>query len=282
VFGSEFEEVLGAFFIEGEATSRELKHRAEFSDSEIGGKRQMVKAIGGKNLYGYSIGILVLETKFPRIPGDMANATTWGFPVLYKIVKKAAPDQVVRKGAKGLLERFIRGARELEREGVRAITTNCGFLALFQTELAASVNIPVFTSSLMQVPLVYSMLKPSQRVGIITIHSRSLTQRHLSAVGADKVPHVILGTEGGKEFSRAILADELELDVEKARGDLVWVARRMKSDHPEVGAIVLECTNMPPYAAEMQREIGLPIFDIYTLVLWVYQGIIRKDFSGHM
>ena len=242
----------------------------------------MVKAIGGKNLYGYSIGILVLETKFPRIPGDMANATTWDFPVLYKIVKKAAPDQVVRKGAKGLLERFIKGAQELEREDVRAITTNCGFLALFQNELAASVNIPVFTSSLMQVPLVYSMLKPSQKVGIITIHSRSLTQRHLSAVGVDKVPHVILGTEGGKEFSRAILDDELELDVEKAEGDLVRVARRMKSDHPEVGAIVLECTNMPPYAAEMQREIGLPIFDIYTLVLWVYQGILRKDFSGHM
>ncbi len=102
----------------------------------------MVKAIGGKNLYGYSIGILVLETKFPRIPGDMANATTWDFPVLYKIIKKAAPDQVVRKGAKGLLERFIKGAQELEREGVRAITTNCGFLALFQNELAASVNIP--------------------------------------------------------------------------------------------------------------------------------------------
>ena len=92
-----------------------------------------------------------------------------------------------------------------------------GFLALFQNELAGSVNIPVFTSSLMQVPLVYSMLKPSQKVGIITIHSRSLTQRHLSAVGADQVPHVILGTEGGKEFSRAILDDELELDVEKAR-----------------------------------------------------------------
>ena len=119
-------------------------------------------------------------------------------------------------------------------------------------------------------------------MGIITIHSKSLTQRHLSAVGVDRVPHVILGTEGEKEFSRAILDDELELDVEKAKGDLVRVARRMKTDHPEVGAIVMECTNMPPYAAEMQREVGLPIFDIYTLVLWAYEGIIRRDFSGHM
>ena len=242
----------------------------------------MEKAVGGKNIYGFPIGILMLQTQFPRIPGDVGNATTWDFPILYKIVAKATPDIVVRKGAPAMLEPFVRGAQELEREGVRAITTNCGFLALFQKEMAEAVNIPVFTSSLMQVPLVSMMLKPSQKVGIITIHSRSLTQRHLSAVGADQVPHVILGTEGGKEFSRVILDDEMELDIEKARGDLIRVARRMKSDHPEVGAIILECTNMPPYAAEMQREIGLPIFDIYTLVLWVYQGIIRKDFSGYM
>jgi Asp/Glu/hydantoin racemase len=242
----------------------------------------MAKTMGGKNLYGYSVGILVLETKFPRIPGDMANATTWDFPVLYKIIKNAAPDKVVRKGAQGLLDRFIKGAQELEKEGVRAITTNCGFLALFQSELAASVNVPVFTSSLMQVPLVYSMLKPSQKVGIITIHSKSLTQRHLSAVGVDRVPHVILGTEGEEEFSRAILDDELELDIEKAREDLVRVAGRMKAYHPEVGAVVLECTNMPPFAAEMQKKVNLPIFDIYTLVLWVYHGIFRKEFSGHL
>jgi len=242
----------------------------------------LAKAVGGKNLFGHAIGILMLESKFPRIPGDMGNATTWDFPVLYKVVRNASPDAVVRKGDTGLLLPFIQGAKELEKEGVRAITTNCGFLAMFQQEMAEAVNVPVFTSSLMQVPLVYAMLKPSQRVGIITIHAKSLTQRHLSSVGADKVPHVLMGTEGEEELSRVILDDELELDVEKSAGEMVKVARKMISDYPEVGAIVLECTNMTPYAAAIQAEIGLPVFDIYTLVNMVYQSVVRGEFSGYM
>ena len=242
----------------------------------------MTKAVGGKNLFGHAIGILMLESKFPRIPGDMGNATTWDFPVLYKVIKNASPDAVVRKSDKGLLPHFIEGAKELEREGVRAITTNCGFLAMFQQEMAEAVDVPVFTSSLMQVPLVYAMLKPSQKVGIITIHAKSLTQRHLSAVGADKVPHVIMGTEGEEELSRVILDDEMELDVEKSRGEMVKVARKMVSNYPEVGAIVLECTNMTPYASAIQEEIGLPVFDIYTLVSMVHQSVVRKEFSGYM
>jgi aspartate/glutamate racemase len=242
----------------------------------------MKKATGGKNIYGYPVGILMLETQFPRIPGDIGNATTWDFPVLYKIVKKATPDLVVRKGAPGLLEPYVQAAQELEKEGVRAITTNCGFLALFQKEMASAVNIPVFTSSLMQVPLAYTMIKPSQKVGIITVHSKSLSQKHLSCVGADKIPHIIYGTEGEEEFSRVILDDEMELDVNKSRDELVRVSKRMVSEHPEVGAIVLECTNMPPYAAAIQKEINLPIFDIYTLVIMVYRAVVKKDFSGIM
>ena len=239
-------------------------------------------AQGGKAVYGACLGILMLEARFPRIPGDMGNATTWDFPVLYKIVELATPDKVVRKGGKGLLDPFIKGAKELEREGVRAITTNCGFLALFQKEIASAVDVPVFTSSLMQVPLVYAMLKPWQKVGILTIHAKSLSREHLAATGVDKIPYVILGTEDEKEFSRAILDDEMELDVEQSQKDLIRIARCLKEDHPEVGAIVLECTNMPPYAAAIQREVNLPVFDIYTLVNMVYQAVVRKEFQGFM
>lgn len=225
------------------------------------------------------IGILMLETRFPRIPGDVGNATTWNFPVLYKTVKGATPDSVVRKADRNLLEPFVKGAQELEREGVRAITTSCGFLALFQQEMAGAVAVPVFTSSLMQVPLVSSMLKPCQKIGIITIHSESLTREHLASVGVDRVPHIVVGTETEEEFSRAILGDEAELDVEKSRQELVKVARILKRDHPEVGAIVLECTNMPPYAAAIQEDVELPVFDIYTLVDMVYHAVVRRKFS---
>ncbi|MGI6574878.1 MAG: hypothetical protein ACOX3A_03250 [bacterium] len=129
---------------------------------------------GGKNYYGLAIGILMLETKFPRIPGELGNATTWNFPVLYKVVKGASPQRVVRENDPSLLEPFLEAARELEREGVRAITTSCGFLAMFQKEMAAAVNIPVFTSTLLMVPLVHKMLRPEQKVGIITVNSQTL------------------------------------------------------------------------------------------------------------
>ena len=118
---------------------------------------------GGFNQYGFTVGILMLDTRFPRIPGDMGHAATFPFPVRYHRVAGASPDLVVRQGAAGLLPAFVEGARQLEREGVGAVTTNCGFLVKYQAELAAAVRIPVLTSSLLLVPLVHRMLPPGRR-----------------------------------------------------------------------------------------------------------------------
>jgi len=229
---------------------------------------------GGFNQYGFSVGILMLDTRFPRIPGDMGNAATFPFPVRYQRVAGASPDLVVRRGAAGLLPAFVDGARQLEREGVGAITTNCGFLVTYQRELAAAVAVPVFTSSLLLVPLVHLMLPPGRRVGIMTVDAASLGAEHLTAagVGAD-VPVAVAGLEGEKEFTRVLLGDEMELDVDLAREEHVRVARRLVTDHPDVGAIVLECTNMPPYTADIQRETGRPVFDITTLVRMAHDGL---------
>ncbi|TMQ23445.1 MAG: aspartate/glutamate racemase family protein [Candidatus Rokuibacteriota bacterium] len=229
---------------------------------------------GGFNQYGFTVGILMLDTRFPRIPGDMGNAATFPFPVRYQRVAGASPDLVVRRGAAGLLPAFVDGARQLEREGVGAITTNCGFLVTYQRELAAAVAVPVFTSSLLLVPLVHRMLPPGRRVGIMTVNAASLGAEHLAAAGVGPdVPVAVAGLEGEKEFTRVLLGDEMELDVELAREEHVRVARRLVTDHPDVGAIVLECTNMPPYTADIQRETGRPVFDITTLVRMAHDGL---------
>ena len=102
-------------------------------------------------------------------PGDMGNAETWPFPVLYRVVRGASPERVVLQGARGLLPDFLAAAAELVALGAEAITTNCGFLSLFQRELAAHVGVPVATSSLMQVPWVQAALPPGQRVGVVTV-----------------------------------------------------------------------------------------------------------------
>jgi len=230
---------------------------------------------GGFNQYGFSVGILMLDTRFPRIPGDMGNAATFPFPVRYLRVPGADPDRVVRRGARDLLPAFVEGARALEREGVGAITTNCGFLARFQSELAAAVAVPVFTSSLLLVPLVHRMLAPGRRVGILTVDASSLTGDHLTAAGiTPAIPIAVAGLETEKEFTRVLLGDELILEVDAARAEHVRVAQRLVTEHPDVGAIVLECTNMPPYAADIQRTTGRPVFDIVSLVTMVHGALI--------
>ncbi len=235
-----------------------------------------MKVQGGPNIYGFSVGILMLDTQFPRILGDMGNAETFDFPVRYHRVEGASPDRVVRQGHTGLLPAFVAGARYLEREGVRAITTNCGFLAKFQRELASAVAVPVFTSSLLLVPLVHRMLPPGRAVGLLTVDASSLSAEHLAGAGiTPEMKVVVAGLETEKEFTRALLDDLLTLDVEAARQEHLSVVGRMLADHPEVGAIVLECTNMPPYRADIQLLTGLPVFDITTLVRMVHEAVKR-------
>ncbi|MDI3481949.1 MAG: hypothetical protein PWQ97_1604 [Tepidanaerobacteraceae bacterium] len=228
---------------------------------------------GGRTNYGEAIGILMLDTKFPRIPGDIGNALTFDFPVKYKKVKGATSQRVVKEADPLLIEPFIEAARELEEEGVSAITTSCGFLAVFHEYLANAVSIPVFTSSLLQVPFVYRMLKKGQKVGIMTASKPHLTQRHFRGVGIEDIPMVIYGMEEQEEFPAVFLDMKQILDVEKAEKEMVRVAEKMVSENPDVGAIVFECTNMPPFRRAVQKAVNLPVFDIVTLTNYVYSSI---------
>jgi len=235
-----------------------------------------MKAQGGKALYGASVGILMLDARFPRIPGDMGNALSWPFPVHYRIVRQASPDRVVRQGAEGLLPAFVDAAQELVRDGVDGITTNCGFLSLFQRDIAAAVPVPVATSALMQVGMVNRVLPRGKRCGVLTISRETLTDAHLAA--ADVPPETpVEGTETGREFTRAILGNETEMDVEAARADNVDAARRLVQRAPDVGAIVLECTNMGPYAADIRRAVGVPVFSVISFVQWFQSGLAPRD-----
>lgn len=236
-------------------------------------------ARGGKAVYGAPLGILMLDARFPRIPGDMGNALTWPFPVLYKVVTGATPERVVLQGAAGLLPDFLAAAAELVAQGAEAITTNCGFLALFQAELAAHVRVPVATSSLIQVPWVQATLPPGQRVGLITVSRASLTLRHLAAAGVPQdIPCV--GTETGREFFRVLIkAEATDMDVALAAQDILQAGRDLVARHPDIGAIVLECTNMPPYAHALRETLGLPVYDIYSMITWFHAGLRPRDFG---
>jgi Asp/Glu/hydantoin racemase len=236
-------------------------------------------AHGGKAIYGAALGILMLEARFPRIPGDMGNAETWPFPVLYKVVKGASPERVVRERANGLLDAFLAGARELVDMGADGITTNCGFLSLFQREIARHVGVPVATSSLMQAPMIARVLPAGRQVGILTVSARTLTAEHLTAAGvAADTP--VVGTDDGREFSRAILGDEPVLDVAAAERDIIEAGEALVRKHSQVGAVLLECTNMAPYASVLREHLGLPVFDIVSFITWFHTGLKPRVF-GH-
>lgn len=225
-----------------------------------------------KNGKQATVGILMLDSQFPRIPGDVGNPDTWDFPVIYKVVRDACPDHVVRRGAKGLGKVFITAAQELVTMGASGITTTCGFLSLMQNDLAAAVDIPVASSSLMQVQLVNALLPPGKCAGVLTISGSTLTQAHLKAANVPgNTP--IGSTEGGAEFTRAILNNEATLDVPRAREDIVAAATTMLARHPNLGALVLECTNMCPYSNAVSTATGLPVFDMTTFVRWFQSGL---------
>jgi hypothetical protein len=236
------------------------------------------KAYGGKTVYGARVGILMLETKWPRMPGDTGNALTWPFPVLYKVVPGATARVVVHERGRGLGPAFLEAAAALVKEGADGITTTGGFMSIFQKDLAAHVNVPVAASSLMQIPLVQSLLPPGKRVGVLTVQGQRLGPDHLASVGADPTTPIV-GTENGREFTRVLLGDEMELDYALAEQDLIDAGTEMMRRHPDVGALVLECHNMAPYSRMLANLCGVPVYDVYTLVTWFHAGLAPRDFG---
>lgn len=233
---------------------------------------------GGKTVYGAAVGILMLETQFPRIHGDMGNALTWDFPVHYRVVRGATPDLVVRNDPTQLVDLFIEAGRDLVAMGCDGITTNCGFLALIQDQVKAALGVPVATSSLMQVPMVQALLPTGKRVGVLTISKETLTPAHLRAAGAPEDTPVG-GTDGLRCFTRDILGDAAAIDFEACRLDMIDGARALVADNPDLGAIVLECTNMVPYARDLRRVTGLPVFSIQSFVTWFQAGLMPRRYD---
>lgn len=236
------------------------------------------KAFGGKTIYGARVGILTLDTVFPRAPGDVGNAATWPFPVLYKVVRGATTRKVIDHKGSGLREAFLEAAAELVREGADGIASTGGFLSVFQKDLAAHVGVPVASSSLMQIPLAQSLLGPGKRVGVLTVQGERLGPDHLKAIDVDPTTPIV-GTEKGTELTRVLLNNEPELDYAAAEKDMLQATEELLRRHPETGAIVLECHNMAPFSRCVARTFGIPVYDVYTLVTWFHAGLSPRDFG---
>jgi Asp/Glu/hydantoin racemase len=247
----------------------------------------MYRVKPGRATYGHSIGIIMQDDGLVRLPGDVGNLTTYDFPVTFRIVRDVSVPTVMSDEVLNYAEPFLEAARDLERMGCTAITGGCGFLALLQPLLAEAVRVPVFSSALIQVPLVSAMLRRDQAVGIVTANALNLSEAHFNAVGwsSDRIPVEIIGIDQDPncEFSRETLRQVVDDPgmFSRLEASMISLVRLLLERRSEVGALVFECTNMPPFAAAVQQQFNLPVFDSVTLVNMVHEAVCRRPYEGH-
>jgi Asp/Glu/hydantoin racemase len=228
-------------------------------------------------VHGVTIGIMILDTGFQRVPGDIGYAPTFRFPVQYAVVRGATPDRIVKPKADGMLEMFKAAADDLIALGVDGITTSCGFLACLHQELAAHSSVPIATSSLLQIPLVQSMLPKGKRVGVLTANKAALTDDHFRSVGvATDLP--VVGMPPNGIFRHNNTTGQPVVDRDAQEQEVLGMAEELLTQNDNIGAIVCECTNLPPYSFAIERRFGVPVFDIITLVEWFYAGLKPRHY----
>ena len=225
------------------------------------------------------VGVIMLDTRFPRPPGDIGNPETFGGRALYEIVPGAEANRVVRAGAPdpALLAPFLAARDRLVAAGAGLVTTSCGFLIRFQEALAADCKVAVVASSLVALPELAARHGP---VGVITIHAGRLTPEYLAAAGA-AADTPVEGVEAGRELAPKLLGDAPDLDLAAAERDVVEAGLRLKEKVPGLAAVLLECTNMPPYRAALAAALGLPVFDILTVLEARAPGLVAWGKARH-
>jgi hypothetical protein len=238
---------------------------------------------------GHVIGILAVDgLRNPVVPGVVHNASTWNFPVLYEVVEETANWKVLNAEAEGdqfsprVRDALIEGARRLESRGVRAISGGCGFLINFQKGVAGAVDIPVFLSSLSQLTLIRQGLKPGQKIGIITAASDLLDAKAFEQIDVfDLSDLVIIGCEDCGEFAKIRGTTQAgHVNPFKVEQDLAKLAKEFVNTNPEISALLIECSSLPPYSWAIQNATNRPVFDYYTLIQWMYSAVVRYPFGG--
>lgn len=241
----------------------------------------LYRARPGQVAYGYAIGMLCAEWHIPFIPGDLNNAGTFPFPVRYLTVPGVAGAGVLDGSGEGFAEALGEAAKQLEAEGVRAITGNCGFMVAYQEYVADQVRIPVFLSSLLQAPMLTSMLGGSQTLGIVTANSAGMKPNLLSAAGVEDHSRVVVqGLEDYEHFHDVILNETGEMDPERIRAEVVAASVEMVNRQPSVGAILLECSDLPVYSKAVYEATGLPVFDWASYITYVYSAVAPRQYDG--
>jgi len=228
------------------------------------------------------IGILCWETgqvpkglrQLESLVGNSTNPASYEYPVRLNPVRGANVHTILEKPDRAVLLTMIADAKLMAAQGIKAITTSCGFNAVFQRDLAEATGVPVFTSSLLQVPFARQLNGPTSEICIITANAEALSPTHLRSVGiASQDGLHIVGLEQCPEWNRMFAEPDTEINLDRIEQEVLATARRALNTHPGIRAFVLECTDLPPYSAAIRRQSGLPVFDFISMVNYVHSSI---------
>lgn len=232
------------------------------------------RAVGGA-----AIGILVIDAWYPMLPGNVANAGTYDFPVMYKVLKGVGP-QMIMSGDPAIIDMIISGGRELIEQGARAVVGACGSFANYQRQVAEALEAPTFLSVMLQVPLILQSLKPDQKLGVLAASAAALTPKVHEECGIT-APERLVITEALALSEFQVLAQcQGRFNSRRLEEQLVRLAIDFVRKNPEIGALLLQCSDLPPYAWAIQQSVGLPVFDMNVLIHWVHQAVVRHPYSG--
>lgn len=216
----------------------------------------------------FVLGVIMLDTRFPRLPGDIGNPASFAFETRYRRVPAARVSSVVTPDAMApdVTSAILAAARDLEREGARAIATSCGFLGALDDALRAAAGVPVLSSALLLLPFLRT-LYGDRPIGVLTFDGRSLGPRHFGAAGDHGT--LVEGLEDGRELFPVISQDRPVLDAGRGCADACTAAERLVKRQPGLAAILLECTNLSPYRAAIAAAAGKPVHDLVQALHWL-------------
>jgi len=235
-------------------------------------------APGNRAFSGAPIGILVAEASYVMLPGNVANACTYPFPVIYKTLE-GVPFERVLAGDPAVAEAVIEGGQILVDSGVRAVVGACGSFANYQRAAAAALNVPVFLSSMLQVPWVLTSLKKEQKLLVLSAVASALTDKVFDQCGISQPERMLIEQAIDVPEFEAMLSPE-GFNPAKLESSLAAHVRDLVARHPEAGAILLQCSDLPPFARAIQNATGLPVFDMNTLISWVHAAVVRRTYDG--
>ncbi len=265
----------------GEPNSDIYTEQTGYNDAEVTGW-------DGRNVFGVTIGLVQMHVNLAMIPGNMGNATTFDFPILYRRMNaEDVADVMAEVPTKNFADAIVEAAQWLELQGVRAIMGNCGFFGGYQNEVKERINVPFFSSSLMMLPMMVHSMPANKKVGVITANGPNLIKtqavQNCGLSLEDKENRLVIrGCENEPEFSASIMANTGVYNPKKVEQEIVNVANRVLDENDDIGAILLECTELSPHGFAVQNAVRMPVWDYTTLTKWIYEGTIRRPFTGHI